>query len=127
MTPVAYVALIQEEGPREFIVTFPDVPEAIAQGSDLVEARLNAHDALSAALEAYVELGRPFPARDELEVGRLKKGIVRFDVAVEPKLAARAGGVASWRLNRQPMTASRPHARDRTPARRRWASVRTGR
>lgn len=90
MTPVAYVALIQEEGPREFIVTFPDVPEAIAQGSDLVEARLNAHDALSAALEAYVELGRPFPARDELEVGRLKKGIVRFDVAVEPKLAARA-------------------------------------
>jgi hypothetical protein len=56
----------------------------------MAEARMNAHDALSAALETYVEMGRPFPARAEVEAGHLRKGSSLFDVAVEPKLAARA-------------------------------------
>ena len=88
MTPVAYVAVIRQDGPHDFIVTFPDVPEAITQGSDLGEARLNAHDALSAALDTYLEIGRNFPPASDVEM--VPPGSTTWLTAVEPKLAARA-------------------------------------
>lgn len=46
-----------EEG--GFIVTFPDVPEAIAQGEDEDEALLRAVDALETALSFYIDDRRP--------------------------------------------------------------------
>jgi antitoxin HicB len=50
----------QEEG--GFVVTFPDIPEAITQGEDVEDALLHAADALESALEFYFEDGRPVPA-----------------------------------------------------------------
>lgn len=48
-----------EEG--GFVVTFPDVPEAITQGDDEIEALLNGQDALVTALGMYVDAGEDLP------------------------------------------------------------------
>lgn len=44
-----------------YSVTFPDVPEAITEGSDMADARAMAADALGVALLTYLEMGRPLP------------------------------------------------------------------
>jgi antitoxin HicB len=49
-----------EEG--GFVVTFPDVPEAITQGEDRDESLLRAVDALETALAIYVDEQRDLPA-----------------------------------------------------------------
>jgi antitoxin HicB len=48
-----------EEG--GFVVTFPQVPEAITQGDDEAEALTNAVDALETALSFYIDAGRDLP------------------------------------------------------------------
>ena len=52
-----------EEG--GFIVTFPDVPEAITQGEDEDEALLRAVDALETALSFYIDDRRALPVPSE--------------------------------------------------------------
>lgn len=54
-----------------FVVTFPDVPEAISQGEDQNDALRHAVDALESALEFYTEAGREFPALSEPKPGQL--------------------------------------------------------
>lgn len=44
-----------------FVVTFPDIPEAITQGETREEALQMAQEALEAALEFYFEDRRPVP------------------------------------------------------------------
>lgn len=44
-----------------FVVTFPDVPEAITQGEDEDESLLQAVDALETALSFYVDARKPLP------------------------------------------------------------------
>ncbi len=44
-----------------FVVTFPDLPEAVTEGEDMADARAMAEDALGAVLLTYLELGRPLP------------------------------------------------------------------
>ena len=89
MNPVAYVAIIREEGPRDFIVTFPDVPEAITQGDSLEEAQSAAFDALATALGSYLKRGREFPPA-RATIGRQSaQGATACLVPVELKLAAR--------------------------------------
>ncbi|MEO6423019.1 MAG: type II toxin-antitoxin system HicB family antitoxin [Candidatus Nitrotoga sp.] len=44
-----------------FVVTFPDVPEAITQGDDKDEALQNASEALETALSFYIEDRRQLP------------------------------------------------------------------
>jgi len=44
-----------------FVVTFPDIPEAITQGDNEAKAMRAAHDALETALDFYFEAGRPVP------------------------------------------------------------------
>ncbi|MEI7868076.1 MAG: type II toxin-antitoxin system HicB family antitoxin [Candidatus Methylumidiphilus sp.] len=48
-----------EEG--GFVVTFPDVPEAITQGEDKADALLHARDALESALMFYLDDWRSLP------------------------------------------------------------------
>ena len=48
-----------EEG--GFVVTFPDVPEAITQGEDKADALLHARDALESALMFYMDDFQPLP------------------------------------------------------------------
>lgn len=56
-----------EEG--GFVVTFPNVPEAITQGEDEGEALLRAADALETALSFYTDAGRDLP-----RAGKVKRG-----------------------------------------------------
>ena len=49
-----------EEG--GFVVTFPDIPEAITQGEDRADALHHAADALESALEFYFDARRTVPA-----------------------------------------------------------------
>jgi antitoxin HicB len=48
-----------------FVVTFPDIPEAITQGDNINDALQHAADALESALDFYFEAGRrvPMPSR----------------------------------------------------------------
>jgi antitoxin HicB len=48
-----------------FVVTFPDIPEAITQGDNIDDALQHAADALESALDFYFEEGRrvPMPSR----------------------------------------------------------------
>jgi antitoxin HicB len=50
---------VAEEG--GFVVTFPDVPEAITQGESVEDAMLHAADALTSALDFYIEDDEPIP------------------------------------------------------------------
>ncbi|HUA97747.1 MAG TPA: type II toxin-antitoxin system HicB family antitoxin [Terracidiphilus sp.] len=49
-----------EEG--GYIVTFPDIPEAVTQGEDIEDALMHGADALESALEFYFEKRRTVPA-----------------------------------------------------------------
>jgi len=61
---LAYAAtLTPDEEDGGFVVTFRDVPEAITQGDTLDRALFNAADALTVALDGYVEAGWVFPKR----------------------------------------------------------------
>lgn len=44
-----------------YIVTFPDIPEAITQGEDIEDALQHAADALESALDFYFEARRRIP------------------------------------------------------------------
>jgi len=50
-----------------FLVTFPDIPEAITQGESLLQARKVAQDALETALEFYFEAPRTVPDPSPIE------------------------------------------------------------
>ena len=69
----AYPCRIQRnEAEAEYLVSFPDVPEALTSGKDLPEAVEMAEDALVAALCTYVErrlaVPVPSPVMDGQEV-----------------------------------------------------------
>ena len=53
-----------------FVVTFPDVPEAITGGDDRDEALTMAADALSVALAGYMIEGHRFPVPGPLADGQ---------------------------------------------------------
>jgi antitoxin HicB len=57
-----------EEG--GYIVTFPDIPEAITQGEDIEDALRHGADALESALEFYFEAWRPVPAPSKPKRGQ---------------------------------------------------------
>jgi antitoxin HicB len=44
-----------------YLITFPDIPEAITQGDSEAEAMVRARDALETALSFYIEKGIPLP------------------------------------------------------------------
>jgi len=60
--------MVAEEG--GFVITFPDIPEAITQGEDEEDARLHAADALETALDFYFEAPRPVPAPSKPKRGQ---------------------------------------------------------
>jgi len=64
---LAYPVNLEPAEEGGFVVTFPDIPEAITQGEDLDDALVWAQEALEAALDVYVEkrLPVPFPSAPE--------------------------------------------------------------
>jgi antitoxin HicB len=63
----AHLAAQKEGG---YVVTFPDIPEAITQGEDLEDALLHAADVLESALDYYIEDGLPIPAPSKPKRGQ---------------------------------------------------------
>jgi antitoxin HicB len=57
-----------EEG--GYIVTFPDIPEAITQGEDIEDALRHGADALESALEYYFDARRPVPLPSQPKRGQ---------------------------------------------------------
>ncbi len=62
-----YPVNLEEQPEGGFVVTFPDIPEAITQGEDADEALLYAVDALETALSFYVEARKPLPVPSPAE------------------------------------------------------------
>ena len=56
-----YPVLLEAQPEGGFVLTFPDVPEAITQGEDSDEALLYAIDALEAVLSCHVDARKPLP------------------------------------------------------------------
>lgn len=75
------ILTVQPEG--GFVVTFPDVPEAITQGEGRGEALLYAVDALEAALSFYVDARKPLPVPRKPKRGQ---SVVRPSVLESAKL-----------------------------------------
>jgi antitoxin HicB len=72
-----------------YLVTFPDVPEAITQGDDMADARASAADALGVALRGRLADGKPLPeplARD--------KGLVA--IPVDPETALKLAVIVAF-------------------------------
>jgi antitoxin HicB len=71
-----------EEG--GFVVSFPDVPEALTQGEDEGEALLRAVDALESALSFYTDDGEDLPRASKAKRGQR---VVRPSAQAAIKLA----------------------------------------
>jgi antitoxin HicB len=59
---------LAEEG--GYVVTFPDIPEAITQGEDVEDTKRHAADVLESALDWYLESGRQIPAPSKPKRGQ---------------------------------------------------------
>lgn len=75
-------AVIEPGDKRGLVVSFPDVPEAIAQGNDMADARATAEEALGLALLTYSARGLTLPKAKT-------KGSEMVPVAVAPDVAAK--------------------------------------
>lgn len=62
-----YPVILEAQPEGGFVVTFPDVPEAITQGEDMDESLLYAVDALETALSFYVSDRQPLPVPSPAE------------------------------------------------------------
>jgi antitoxin HicB len=71
VVPCIYPAIIQPDGGRYYLVTFPDVPEAGTDGATRDEALAGARDALLAALGGYVALRRVIPPPSPVRPGQV--------------------------------------------------------
>ena len=65
-----YPVVLDAQPEGGFVVTFPDVPEAITQGEDEQEALLYAVDALETALSFYIDARKPLPAASKAKRGQ---------------------------------------------------------
>jgi antitoxin HicB len=71
----------QEEG--GYVVTFPDIPEAITQGEDVQDALMHAADALESALDFYFDARKPVPLPSKPKRGQ---HLVELPVSVSAKV-----------------------------------------
>jgi antitoxin HicB len=78
--PVRLTADKQSGG---YVVTFPDIPEAITQGETVEEALKMAQDALETALDFYFDDRRPVPAPSRAKRGQR---LVSLPVSIEAKV-----------------------------------------
>lgn len=56
-----YPVYLERDEDGGYVVTFPDIPEAITQGEDVNDALLHGADALESALDFYFEKRIPIP------------------------------------------------------------------
>ncbi|HEU5339772.1 type II toxin-antitoxin system HicB family antitoxin [Edaphobacter sp.] len=77
-----YPVKLRRDG-KFFLVTFPDIPEAITQGKSEEQSLRAAKDALETALDFYFEEGRVVPAPSPLKRGQR---FVELPVSVAAKV-----------------------------------------
>ena len=77
-----YPCILKHYEDGEFVVTFPDVPEALTGARDRAETLALAEDALSVALAGYVHMGWDIPTPSAPAPGQVM-------VAVYPVVAAK--------------------------------------
>jgi antitoxin HicB len=82
MRTFMFHAAIERGDKSGFVVTFPDVPEAITEGKDMADARAMAEEALGLALLTYPARGRPLPKSRA-------KGREMVPIALAPEVAAK--------------------------------------
>jgi len=80
--PLAYPAHIEEATPDCFVVSFPDIPEALTGADTRAEALALAADALAVAVDGLLEYARPVPPPSAPAMGDEL-------VALDPQVAAR--------------------------------------
>ena len=90
MRAFVYRAEFEHGDPRGIVVSFPDVPEAITQGDDEVDARAMAEEALGLALLTYPERGLPLPRPKA-------RGRDLVPVSVAPDVAAKLAVLEAFR------------------------------
>ena len=76
---VPLVLRAQPEG--GYVVTSPALPELLTEGDTLEEAVSNVPDALTAVLELYDDLGKPFPANLQIDTQDMP---LRFEGVITP-------------------------------------------
>ena len=77
-----YPVNIKRDG-KFFLVTFPDIPEAITQGNDIEDALRHGTDVLESALDFYLESGRPLPTPSSPKRGQR---VVELPASVAAKM-----------------------------------------
>lgn len=82
-----YRATLTPDPDGGFVVTFPDVPEAITYGADRPDALESAREALALALRGIAAEGRALPAPTEGE---------GFPVAVPAEVATKLAVIAAF-------------------------------
>jgi antitoxin HicB len=68
---LSYPVKLELDTNQTYLVTFPDIPEAVAVGDDEDEALLNALDALESAIEIYFDEKREVPLPSKPKKGQL--------------------------------------------------------
>jgi len=89
MRSYVYRAQFERGARRGFVVSFPDVPEAITQGRDMTDARAMAEEALGLVLLSYPARGLPLPKPRA-------SGKKLVPVAVAPDVAAKLAVLESF-------------------------------
>ena len=64
---LSYPVNLERDNNNTYLVTFPDIPEAVSVSDDEDEALLNALDALESAIEIYFDEKREVPAPSKPE------------------------------------------------------------
>jgi antitoxin HicB len=80
----AYPATLEREADGGFVVTFRDLPEAVAQGNDLDEALLAGMYSMAVALEFRIRDDEPWPRPSPAVEG---ERLIGLPVLIEAKLA----------------------------------------
>ena len=89
MHSYVYRAEFERGARRGYVVSFPEVPEAITQGDDMIDARTMAEEALGLALLTYVARGLALPKARAPNKKQLS-------VAVAPDVAAKLAVLESF-------------------------------
>ena len=67
---LSYPVKMERDSSNTYLVTFPDIPEAVSVGDDEDEALLNALDALESAIEIYFDEKREVPPPSKAKKGQ---------------------------------------------------------
>ena len=79
------VVLTPDEKDGGYVVTFPDIPEAVTQGETIDEALAMGAEALETAIDFYLEARQPVPPPSTPEPGQRM-----VELPLEPVMKLRA-------------------------------------